>query len=199
MGGGCAGYTPPPPVLASANPPQVQSSAKPPSLSVPAFTEVPLSVPTSAGPNLHRRILRRPSHDASAATFFPTPSRDASTPSATSYPSYDHRFPTLMDITLVVGSREKGAACVDGTPPGYHWLPGFWDGSDKWLLHLEGGSWCRNLTWCTQRKETNLGSSDHMETRAEFVGILSNDALQNPDFYNWNKVKVRYCDGAHVY
>ncbi|KAI5006149.1 hypothetical protein ZWY2020_033392 [Hordeum vulgare] len=85
-----------------------------------------------------------------------------------------------MDVTLVVGAREKGAACMDGTPPGYHWLPWFWDGSDKWLLHLEGGSWCRNLTWCTQRKETNLGSSDHMETRAEFVGILSNDALQNP-------------------
>ncbi|XP_044965597.1 uncharacterized protein LOC123425900 [Hordeum vulgare subsp. vulgare] len=185
----------------------VQSSTKPPPVLVPAFTEVPLSVPAAAGPNLRRRILRRPSHDASAAAFFPTPSRDASTPSTTSYPSYDHQFPTLMDVTLVVGAREKGAACVDGTPPRYHWLPGFWDGSDKWLLHLElcfsvglrGGSWSRNLTWCTQCKETNLGSSDHMETRAQFVGILRNDALQNPDFYNWNKVKVRYCDGAHVY
>ncbi|VAH70339.1 unnamed protein product [Triticum turgidum subsp. durum] len=61
---------------------------------------------------------------------------------------------------------------------------------------LQGGSWCRNLTWCAQRKETNLGSSDHMGRRAEFVGILSDDQLQNPDFYNWNKVKVRYCDGA---
>ncbi|KAI4966386.1 hypothetical protein ZWY2020_041093 [Hordeum vulgare] len=100
-----------------------------------------------------------------------------------------------MDVTLVVGTREKGAACVDGTPPGYHWLPGFWDGSDKWLLHLEGGSWCRNLTWCTQRKETNLGSSDHMETRAEFVGILSNDALQNPDSFFMTPTRA-YQDGA---
>lgn len=35
-----------------------------------------------------------------------------------------------------------------------------------------------------------------MDTRAEFVGILSDDQSQNPDFYNWNKVKIRYCDGA---
>ncbi|KAM7493670.1 hypothetical protein LguiB_028279 [Lonicera macranthoides] len=29
-----------------------------------------------------------------------------------------------------------------------------------------------------------------------FSGILSDDPQFNPDFYNWNKVKVRYCDGA---
>uniref|UniRef100_A0A0A8XW89 Pectin acetylesterase n=1 Tax=Arundo donax TaxID=35708 RepID=A0A0A8XW89_ARUDO len=88
------------------------------------------------------------------------------------------------------------AVCLDGTPPGYHFLPKFGDGSHKWLLHIEGGSWCRNFKSCAQRKKTNLGSSDHMDTRVEFVGILSDDESQNPDFYNWNKVKIRYCDGA---
>ncbi|CAL8127360.1 unnamed protein product [Prunus armeniaca] len=29
-----------------------------------------------------------------------------------------------------------------------------------------------------------------------FSGILSNNASLNPDFYNWNRVKLRYCDGA---
>ncbi|KAG8053776.1 hypothetical protein GUJ93_ZPchr0001g31005 [Zizania palustris] len=111
-------------------------------------------------------------------------------------PSYGHRLPTLVDLTLVHGAEDKGAVCLDGTPPGYHWLPGFSYGSDKWLIHLEGGSWCRNLTWCAQRKKTSLGSSAYMERRVEFVGILSDDDSQNPDFYNWNKVKVRYCDGA---
>ncbi|KAI5001359.1 hypothetical protein ZWY2020_026009 [Hordeum vulgare] len=167
------------------------------------------SASASAAPATHRlrlcwrRLGRRGAAGAFAfafallaAAFFLTPSRDASARSTTSYPSYGHRLPTLVDLTLVAGAREKGAVCLDGTPPGYHWLPGFGDGSDKWLLHLEGGSWCRNLTWCAQRKQTNLGSSDHMERRAEFVGILSDDELQNPDFYNWNKVKVRYCDGA---
>uniref|UniRef100_A0A8R7Q1I1 Pectin acetylesterase n=1 Tax=Triticum urartu TaxID=4572 RepID=A0A8R7Q1I1_TRIUA len=171
----------------------------------------PLSSSTSAsaGPATHRlrlwwrRLGRRGAAGAAAfafallaAAFFLAPSRDASAPSTASYPSYGHRLPTLVDLTLVAGARERGAVCLDGTPPGYHWLPGFGEGSDKWLLHLEGGSWCRNLTWCAQRKETNLGSSDHMGRRAEFVGILSDDQLQNPDFYNWNKVKVRYCDGA---
>ncbi|KAM0856921.1 hypothetical protein ACQ4PT_048823 [Festuca glaucescens] len=116
-----------------------------------------------------------------AAAFFLTPSRDASAPgNTTSYPSYGHRLPKLVDLTLVDGAKEKGAVCLDGTPPGYHWLPGFGAGSDKWLLHLEGGSWCRNLTVCGQRKKTNLGSSDYMERRVEFVGILSDDELQNP-------------------
>ncbi|XP_020580747.1 pectin acetylesterase 5-like isoform X2 [Phalaenopsis equestris] len=31
-----------------------------------------------------------------------------------------------------------------------------------------------------------------------FVGILSPYPSQNPDFFNWNKVKVRYCDGASL-
>ncbi|KAK8371516.1 hypothetical protein V6Z12_A01G250500 [Gossypium hirsutum] len=35
-----------------------------------------------------------------------------------------------------------------------------------------------------------------MEHQVQFAGILSQDPSQNPDFYNWNKVKLRYCDGA---
>ncbi|XP_044962472.1 pectin acetylesterase 5-like [Hordeum vulgare subsp. vulgare] len=30
----------------------------------------------------------------------------------------------------------------------------------------------------------------------QLAGIFSNDRSQNSDFYNWNKVFVRYCDGA---
>ena len=71
-----------------------------------------------------------------AAAFFLNLSRHASTPS-TSYPSYGHRLPRLVDLTLVDGAKDKGAVCLDGTPPGYHLLPGFGEGSDKWLLHLE--------------------------------------------------------------
>jgi len=29
-----------------------------------------------------------------------------------------------------------------------------------------------------------------------FTGILSDDISLNPDFYSWNRVKIRYCDGA---
>nr|CAB3503483.1 unnamed protein product [Digitaria exilis] len=108
-------------------------------------------------------------------------------------PTYGHRLPTLVDLTLVY---DRDALCLDGTPPGYHFLPGFGQGSHSWILHLEGGSWCRNFKSCARRKKTNLGSSAHMDSRVEFVGILSDDESQNPDFYNWNKVRIRYCDGA---
>lgn len=35
-----------------------------------------------------------------------------------------------------------------------------------------------------------------MGLQTSFVGILSQTPSQNPDFYNWNRVKIRYCDGA---
>ncbi|CAO1947405.1 unnamed protein product [Urochloa humidicola] len=148
---------------------------------------------------LWRRLGRRGAAFAAvllAAAFLFSLSRYASVdPSASPSPSptYGHRLPTLVDLTLVYG---RDAVCLDGTPPGYHFQPGFGDGSHSWLLHLEGGSWCRNFKSCYRRKKTNLGSSEHMDTRVEFVGILSDDESQNPDFYNWNKVKIRYCDGA---
>ncbi|KAL6622999.1 hypothetical protein ACP70R_032878 [Stipagrostis hirtigluma subsp. patula] len=124
------------------------------------------------------------------------PPAPAATTTSSSYRSRGSRGPTLVDLTLVRGAVEKGAVCLDGTPPGYHFLPGFGEGSDKWLVYLDGGSWCRNVTWCAQRKNTDLGSSDYMERRVAFIGILSDDESHNPDFYNWNKVRVRYCDGA---
>ena len=45
-----------------------------------------------------------------------------------------------------------------------------------------------------------IGSSTNMpETMdAEFndqASILSNDPMENPHFYNWNRVFVLYCDG----
>lgn len=35
-----------------------------------------------------------------------------------------------------------------------------------------------------------------MEQQVSFAGILSSEPSQNPEFFNWNKVKIRYCDGA---
>ncbi|GAU46477.1 hypothetical protein TSUD_177050 [Trifolium subterraneum] len=43
---------------------------------------------------------------------------------------------------------------------------------------------------------TALGSSMYMDASVPFSGILSSVPSQNPDFFNWNKVKIRYCDGA---
>src|SRR4051812_27542480 len=42
-----------------------------------------------------------------------------------------------VEVSLLAGAQEKGAVCLDGTPPGYHLQRGSGDGSGSWLVHLE--------------------------------------------------------------
>eukprot|EP01018_Ginkgo_biloba_P008438 Gb_15309 [translate_table: standard] len=102
----------------------------------------------------------------------------------------------MVGLTLVQGAAEKGAVCLDGTLPGYHIHRGFGSGANNWLIQLEGGGWCNDLRTCIFRKTTRRGSSRFMEREIVFSGILSNKPSENPDFYNWNRIKLRYCDGA---
>lgn len=102
----------------------------------------------------------------------------------------------MVGLTLVQGAAAKGAVCLDGTLPGYHLHRGFGTGSNSWLIQLEGGGWCNNIRSCVYRKKTHRGSSTYFERVIPFTGILSNKAEENPDFFNWNRVKIRYCDGA---
>ncbi|KAK4486267.1 hypothetical protein RD792_008937, partial [Penstemon davidsonii] len=60
---------------------------------------------------------------------------------------------------------------------------------------MYGGAWCNTKHDCENRKYSYLGSSSHMK-EAYFSGILSSTKTNNPDFYNWNRVYVRYCDGS---
>uniref|UniRef100_A0A2C9VS49 Pectin acetylesterase n=1 Tax=Manihot esculenta TaxID=3983 RepID=A0A2C9VS49_MANES len=59
-----------------------------------------------------------------------------------------------------------------------------------------GGGWCDTIRNWVYRKTTRRGSSKFMENQIRFSGILSNKAEENPDFFNWNRVKLRYCDGS---
>ncbi|KAL2460650.1 Pectin acetylesterase 12 [Abeliophyllum distichum] len=102
----------------------------------------------------------------------------------------------MVGLTLVQGAAAKGAVCLDGTLPGYHLHRGFGTGANSWLIQLEGGGWCNNIRTCVYRKKTRRGSSTYFEKIIPFTGILSNKAQENPDFFNWNRVKIRYCDGA---
>lgn len=102
----------------------------------------------------------------------------------------------MVGLTLIHGAGAKGAVCLDGTLPGYHWHRGYGSGAKSWLIQLEGGGWCNNIRTCVYRKKTRHGSSTYMEKEIAFSGILSNKAEANPDFFNWNRVKLRYCDGA---
>ncbi|PIN07600.1 Pectin acetylesterase [Handroanthus impetiginosus] len=101
-----------------------------------------------------------------------------------------------VPLTILSKGQENSAFCLDGSLPGYHIRRGLGSGSDSWLLHVEGGGWCNTISSCSARKRTKLGSSTYMEPEVQFLGILNHDPLQNPDFFNWNKVKIRYCDGS---
>ncbi|CAL9185805.1 unnamed protein product, partial [Musa hybrid cultivar] len=103
--------------------------------------------------------------------------------------------PALVNLTLIPSAAAKGAVCLDGTVPGYHLHRGFGSGADNWLVDLEGGGWCNDVGSCLYAIKGHRGSSNYME-KLYFSGILSDKPEQNPDFYNWNRVEVRYCDGA---
>ncbi|XP_014514814.1 pectin acetylesterase 9 [Vigna radiata var. radiata] len=102
----------------------------------------------------------------------------------------------LVNMTLVSKAKASGALCLDGSLPAYHLHRGFGAGENNWLLQFEGGGWCNDLKSCFERAKTRRGSSSYMVKLEVFSGILSNNATLNPDFYNWNRVKLRYCDGA---
>ncbi|XP_016477464.2 pectin acetylesterase 9 [Nicotiana tabacum] len=102
----------------------------------------------------------------------------------------------LVNMTLVHNASTLGAYCLDGSLPAYHLHRGFGAGTSNWLLQFEGGGWCNDIKSCLDRSKTRRGSTRYMNKWEVFSGILSNNASLNPDFYNWNRVKLRYCDGA---
>lgn len=101
-----------------------------------------------------------------------------------------------VGITYLDSAVAKGAVCLDGSAPAYHFDKGSGSGINNWIVHMEGGGWCKDVETCTARKTTDLGSSKQMVKSFGFSGILGSKASANPDFYNWNRIKVRYCDGS---
>ncbi|XP_062226626.1 pectin acetylesterase 7-like [Phragmites australis] len=100
-----------------------------------------------------------------------------------------------VEMVFLKSAVSKGAVCLDGSPPVYHFSPGSGSGANNWVVHMEGGGWCRNADECSVRKGNFRGSSKFMRPLS-FSGILGGSQKSNPDFYNWNRVKIRYCDGS---
>jgi len=91
----------------------------------------------------------------------------------------------------------NGAVCLDGSPGAYYHLPGTGSGANKWYVHHQGGGWCESLDDCYSRSQGGLGSSKSYPAAANLGGgYFSTDQGSNPLMYNWNKVLMRYCDGA---
>nr|XP_043607159.1 pectin acetylesterase 8-like [Erigeron canadensis] len=104
-----------------------------------------------------------------------------------------------VPITIIEGALAKGAVCLDGSPPAYQFDTGFGVSVNNWLVHIQGGGWCSSVDDCRTRTYSQYGSSKKMKsTDYNFTGIMSNKPESNPNFYNWNRVVIRYCDGSSL-
>ncbi|XP_057772738.1 pectin acetylesterase 7-like isoform X2 [Salvia miltiorrhiza] len=63
-------------------------------------------------------------------------------------------------------------------------------------LKEQGGGWCSQISECRDRSSSRLGSSHLMGSQTTFSGILDSNCTFNPDFCNWHKVFIYYCDGS---
>jgi hypothetical protein len=104
---------------------------------------------------------------------------------------------------------EFGAKCLGGQSPQYEISLN--NSTSKWVLFLEGGGWCygkdakSTIDSCAGRggftPPANTGAvftADGYDNSggADIGGIMAADPKINPDFYSWNKIFMRYCDGA---
>ncbi|XP_042023195.1 pectin acetylesterase 7-like isoform X2 [Salvia splendens] len=99
----------------------------------------------------------------------------------------------LVPFTKVAFATARRAVCLDGSPGGYHHSAGSGDGARNWLVYLMGGGWCADIATCQSYFNETRGSS-RFSRFENFTGILSPDKHINPDFYNWNRIYVVYCD-----
>ncbi|KAK4434215.1 Pectin acetylesterase 8 [Sesamum alatum] len=98
-----------------------------------------------------------------------------------------------ISITILHSAVSKGAVCLDGSPPAYFYDKGYGEGADNWVVYLEGGGWCAN-TFCLEW--IKHFSTFKRSQQKDFRHILDPEQTNNPDFYNWNRVYVAYCDGS---
>lgn len=92
--------------------------------------------------------------------------------------------------------KKAGAVCIDGSPAGFYFSPAVGNkNTNDWQLYFEGGGWCYDEEDCYGRSQKNLGSSTNWPPTKGGGGLISEDCSVNPDFCNFNRVYMAYCDG----
>ena len=91
------------------------------------------------------------------------------------------------------------ARCMDGTPGGFYVRPapsGAQRHPTTWVLDFEGGGECTTEANCEPRLAKSVGSSTFFRPNATFNSHFSSaDSTQNPDFFDANLVRLKYCSG----
>ncbi|CAH9134329.1 unnamed protein product [Cuscuta epithymum] len=89
---------------------------------------------------------------------------------------------------------DNRAVCLGGNKAAYYYVPGFGKGVENWVVYLPGGGWCKNVSDCEDYINTKgVGSP---AKPMPFNAILSSNKENNPEFFDWNKVAIRYCDAS---
>ena len=85
-----------------------------------------------------------------------------------------------------------GAACLDGSPYGYYFVPST-TGSKSWTISLEGGGWCWDETSCYGRSHGILGNSSLFPAQH---GCACMNVIDGHIDSDCNCIYLPYCDGA---
>ena len=103
---------------------------------------------------------------------------------------------TVMHLQLLNNTDESGAVCLDGTRGGFYFSPATDpENALDWQIYFQGGGWCYDEMDCWGRSFGNLGSSEHWSSTGSMDGLFSSDCGKNPEFCNFNRVWLVYCDG----
>jgi hypothetical protein len=105
--------------------------------------------------------------------------------------------PMHLHVMSDKGLSGMGAVCLDGSDAAFYLAPA----SDPkkandWQIYFQGGGWCYNEIDCWGRSNiTALGTSKGLQPTVVQGGLMSDDCTSNPDFCNFNRVHIVYCDG----
>lgn len=105
-------------------------------------------------------------------------------------------FSPPLTLELFTGSESGNNGswvCNDGSPSGYY-IRQSATGSDKWVLHLQGGYWCYDFESCAKRAthDSHLTTSTKWPKSYHMQGLFSTNQSEN-NFHDWNVVYLPYC------
>ena len=62
----------------------------------------------------------------------------------------------LKSVPVTFLDLATEAACLDGSPYGFYFVPSETN-STRWTINIQGGGWCYDEQKCLQRASTRLG------------------------------------------
>jgi len=109
---------------------------------------------------------------------------------------FNDNGPGVMTLVLLPEYVASGAMCMDGTPAGFYFIKAnSTQDQYNWQIYFEGGGWCYSEADCWGRSKGTLGSSTNWPANLTADGLISGNCTINPDFCNYNRVYMKYCDG----